>query len=135
MRSEESPEGWFMYGKTNGLGLALWDSGGNNWCVNAGYEYRDSYDDDVKPKEYTWCSGIGDDASSWTDKAMASDIFTRQYGQYCHKITYNVAYGDGAVLPYTDVNQKVEKVAGNGGDVDYKVFGEVFDPYYVKPSN
>ena len=74
MRSETSVEGWFMYGRTNPLGMELWDSGGNNWCVNIGYEYRDSYDDDARPNEYQYCYGIGDIASAWTDKGMVSDI-------------------------------------------------------------
>jgi len=132
MRSETSIEGWFMYERTNPLGMELWDSGGNNWCVNIGYEYRDSYDDAVRPNEYQYCYGIGDIASAWTDKGMASDIFTRLYGEFCHKLTYNVAYGDGSVLAFTDVDRKVEDLAGAGGNVDANVFGQAFDPYYVK---
>jgi hypothetical protein len=137
MRSEKSPERWFLYEKINPLSMELWDKGGNSYCVNTSYEYRDSYDDPVKPSTYTWCGGIGDIASAWSDKAMASDIFTRLYGQYCHKVMYNVAYGDGSVLAYTDVDRSVEKIAGNGvyGNIDYKVFGEVFDNYYVDQSN
>ncbi|MBN1916880.1 MAG: prepilin-type N-terminal cleavage/methylation domain-containing protein [Verrucomicrobia bacterium] len=135
MRSERSPEGWFMYGRQNPLGMEPWRSGGNTYCVNTGYEYRDSYDDAVKPPKYTWCQGIGDSAASWNDMAMVSDIFTRNYGQYAHKITYNVAYGDGSVVGYTDVNRKVEKTAANAGAVDSVVFGQVFDAYYAKTSN
>jgi prepilin-type N-terminal cleavage/methylation domain-containing protein len=134
MRSETSPDGWFMYGKTNPLGMELWNKGSQSTCVNVGYDYRDSYDDDVKPPEYTWCSGIGDIASAWTNKAMASDIFTHAYGRYAHKTTYNVAYGDGSVLPYTDVKQRVEEMAADYGDIDSEVFGQVFDAYYVSPS-
>ena len=132
MRSEKSPDGWFMYGKPNPLAMELWISGGNNYCVNTSYDYRDSYDDAVKPDNYTWCSGIGDIASAWNDKAMASDIVTHRYGQYCHKTTYNVAYGDGSVLAYTDVRRQVEKMAQGVPCRDEEAFGKVFDAYYVK---
>lgn len=130
MHSEESANGWFMFERTNPLAMELWIEGGNRWCVNISYDYRDSYDDDVRPNEYQYCNGIGDIASEWTDKAMISDIFTHDYGQYCHKLTYNVAYGDGAVMAYTDVDRRVEDIAGDMGDVDYRVFGEVFDDFY-----
>ena len=138
MHSEKTIDGYFMYGIQNGLGLELWDSGKNDWCVNAGYEYRDSYDDSAFDRYlYKWCDGIGDIAAAWNDKGMASDIFTRLYSQYCHGIIYNVAYGDGSVLAYTDVNKKLEKLAGGGayGDTDLKVFEQVLDPYYVKSPN
>jgi prepilin-type N-terminal cleavage/methylation domain-containing protein len=137
MRPDKSLDKWFTYpwldGHGNMLGMELWDMGQNRECVNAGYDYRDSYDDDAWPgSEYSWCSGIGDSATSWNDKAMASDIVTHWYSQYCHKVVYNVAYGDGAVLAYTDVNRKLEKMATDNGSMDSRVFTEVFDAYYVQ---
>jgi prepilin-type N-terminal cleavage/methylation domain-containing protein len=131
MHSEESNEGWFMFERTNPLSMELWIEGKNSWCVNISYDYRDSYDDAVRPQESQYCDGVGDIASAWTGKAMISDIFTHAYGKYCHKLTYNVAYGDGAVMPYTDVDRKVETISKDQGYMDDKVFGEVFDPYYA----
>ncbi|MBN1916881.1 MAG: prepilin-type N-terminal cleavage/methylation domain-containing protein [Verrucomicrobia bacterium] len=131
MRAEKSPEGWFLYAKINTLSMEGWHDGSNTWCVNAGYDYRDSYDDPV-PRSHSYCDGIGASAASWNDKAMISDIFTHRYGQYCHKTTYNVGFGDGSVVAYTDVEREVEKIAGDNGNPDKEVFETVFDKYYAK---
>jgi prepilin-type N-terminal cleavage/methylation domain-containing protein len=129
----ESGHGWFMYGETNNLGLELWDKGLNSWCVNISYDYRDSYDDAVFDKDqhpYGGCQGIGDIASAWNNKAMASDTFSRESAEYCHKILYNVLYGDGSVRAYVDVHRQVEKVAAGLGMTDKDVMEEYFDKFY-----
>jgi prepilin-type N-terminal cleavage/methylation domain-containing protein len=131
MDSRKSPNGWFMFSRPPNYLDYL-----NNWGkrrdpVNIGYDYRDSYDDDVLPPDYAArCPGIGDIVSAWTDKAMVSDIFTRAYGQYCHKIVYNVLFGDGSVRAYTDYRRKIEDVARNWGDTDQQVFTQFFDEVY-----
>jgi len=132
MHSEKADDVWFIYGKANKIGMERWEAGTNRDCVNVGYDFRDSYDDAVIPNGYSWCSGIGDIASEWNDKGVASDIFTHAYSKYCHGIIFNVAYGDGSVVAYTDVDRRVEKMSLDRGDIDKGVFGDVFDAYYAK---
>jgi len=125
---------WFIYEQANELGMERWNKGNNSSCVNVGYDYRDSYDgnDIIKPdpNSANTCVGVGDSAAAWNDKAMVSDIVTHKYARYCHKIVYNVAYGDGSVLAYTDVASKFEKIATDDGRFDERVFGPYFDAYY-----
>jgi prepilin-type N-terminal cleavage/methylation domain-containing protein len=139
MDSTASNEGWFMYGQTNMFGFRYWGSAGA--VVNIGYDYRDSYDDDYRPDggAYEGFDDPGDIAAKWTDKAMMSDIFTRRYGQYAHKIVYNVLFGDGAVIAYTDKDRKVEDDAAHSGDREDNdsgnglhdgAFTKFFDPLY-----
>lgn len=136
MHSERSPQGWFMFEETNTIGMARWISNAQNYCVNIGYEYRDSYDDEYLPIDsggspvHSWCYGVGDIASRWGDKGLVSDVFAREYGQYCHQFLYNVLYGDGAVLAFTDADRSTEPLAGVGGWDDETVFREAFDPFY-----
>ena len=127
MDSRKSPNGWFMFTRPpNFLDyLNNWGKGG--WSiVNTGYEYRDSYDGDPGPVE----NDKGDIVSRWSDRPMASDIFTRAYGQYAHKILYNVLFGEGSVRAYVDTRRKIEDAAGNQGDTDALVFGDFFDEFY-----
>jgi prepilin-type N-terminal cleavage/methylation domain-containing protein len=136
MDSTQSVEGWFMYeNPPNALDFPTnWQT---NLIVNIGYEYRDSYDDYLRPNNPPYDVGDpagyndpGDIGALWTDKAMNSDIFTRNYGIYCHKFVYNVLYGDGSVLPFTDVTKEFEDTAANAGEVDSEVFEGFFDRYY-----
>lgn len=123
MDSNRSPEGWFVYDfPPNSLGYKNWGNL-NGPVVNIGYDWRDSYDDAYDH----W----GDQLASWADKAWVSDVFTRRYGRYCHKILYNVLFGDGAVVAYVDRNQKIEDIANHGGSNDYAVF-PVFDEWYKR---
>jgi prepilin-type N-terminal cleavage/methylation domain-containing protein len=138
MDSKASNEGWFMYGKTNTLGFRYW--GTSATVVNIGYEYRDSYDDDYRPQPGSHFDDPGDNAASWTGKAMMSDIFTRRYGQYAHKMVYNVLFGDGSVIAYTDKDRKVEDDAAHSGDREDDdlghtgrhdgTFAKFFDKFY-----
>ncbi len=135
MNSVSSPEGWFMYGETNCMGFRFWKAGS---IVNIGYEYRDSYDDYLRPDDLKHddvgapegYNDPGDIAALWTGKAMNSDIFTREYGQYCHKYVYNVLYGDGSVLAFTDVSKEFEKAAEDSGSEEFLVFEPFFDKLY-----
>ena len=123
MNSRSSPEGWFMYETPpNPLGYTLhW--GKSTSVVNIGYDWRDSYDDSYD----NW----GDKAVHWSDKALVADIFTRNYGIYCHKIIYNVLFGDGAVVAYTDRNRDIERLYGqHSGSNDRTGFEQVFDKLY-----
>lgn len=130
MDSTSSPEGWFMYETPpNPLGYQNW---GKNGIVNIGYDYRDSYDDSVGSGNYYY--DPGDIASAWMDKAIVSDVFSRRYGQYAHKIMYNVLFGDGSVVGYTDKDRKVEDQASHTGWDDKGVFTLYFDQYYVDKS-
>ncbi|MBN1916877.1 MAG: prepilin-type N-terminal cleavage/methylation domain-containing protein [Verrucomicrobia bacterium] len=132
MRPETSGDGWFAYSKiVNPLSMEGWHDGSNNYCVNASYDYRDSYDDPV-PSSHSWCDGIGASAASWNDKAMISDIFAHDFGQYCHKTMYNVGYGDGSVLAYTDVKRELEKKAGDVGCNEGASFAMYLDPFYAE---
>ncbi len=140
---------WFMYGDTNPQGFRLWKV----WVVNIGYEYRDSYDDYLRPdkegyegERARWRErGIydpGDIAALWMGKAMASDIATRPYGEYHHKYVYNVLYGDGSVLAFSDVTKEFEKMSANSGtdedgppdDLGTGMFTIFFDKFYQEQS-
>jgi prepilin-type N-terminal cleavage/methylation domain-containing protein len=122
MDSRRSAEGWFMFSRPpNTLDyIHNWRKQGG--IVNIGYDYRDSYDDEQ--------GDYGDYASNWTDKAIVSDVFTRAYGKYCHKILYNVLFGDGSVSAYVDHRRKIEDVARNYGTTDDMIFGPYFDAFY-----
>jgi len=129
MDSRPSPEGWFMYETPpNSLGYKNFGKVGGGVC-NIGYDWRDSYDDQLINDHW------GDIASNWMDKALVSDVFTRAYGQYCHKILYNVLFGDGSVVAYTDRERKVEAYAVNSGSNDKIVFELLYDTYYAGRSN
>jgi len=127
MDSRTSNEGWFMYETPpNPLGYKNW---GKSEIVNIGYDYRDSYDDGIGGSNFYYDSG--DIASAWSDKAIVSDIFSRRYGVYAHKIVYNVLYGDGGVVAYADKDRKVENQAAHTGWDDKGVFTLYFDPFYT----
>ena len=111
MDSRKSPEGWFMFENPPNV-LGFQNFGKKTSVCNISYDYRDSYDDDFAGTvDQNW----GDIASKWNDKALVSDIFSRRYGKYCHKIVYNVLFGDGSVLAYTDKDRKVEDSAAHSG--------------------
>jgi prepilin-type N-terminal cleavage/methylation domain-containing protein len=127
MDSRRSSEGWFVYEMPpNPYGYRNFGKKTGPVC-NIGYDWRDSYDDayDDTPHQ-NW----GDIVSRWTDKAMVSDVFTRRYGKYAHKILYNVLFGDGSVRAYVDNRRKIEDVAHHTGNIDEVVFGDYFDVYY-----
>jgi prepilin-type N-terminal cleavage/methylation domain-containing protein len=128
MDSRKSAEGWFMFSRPpNQLDyINNWDRGGYA-VVNIGYDFRDSYDGDADAAGIT---DKGDIAAHWSNKAMASDIFTHRYAQYCHKIIYNVLFGDGSVRIYVDRHRKIEDVANDWGSTDGQVFEEYFDEFY-----
>lgn len=133
---------WFMYGDTNPQGFRLWKV----WVVNIGYEYRDSYDDYLRPDSsdpgidsFHWGRGHydpGDIAALWMHRAMASDIATRAVGQYCHRYVYNVLYGDGSALAFTDVKKLFEEYGNDQGRFDdgdpvgTGIFTVFFDKFY-----
>jgi len=134
MNSASAPEGWFMYGESNDLGFRYWKKGA---IVNIGYEYRDSYDDYLRPNNYPGDVGDpagyndpGDIAALWMNKAMNSDIFTREYAEYCHRYVYNVLYGDGSALAFTDVKMLFEESAHGEGWEEDLVYEPFFDKLY-----
>ncbi len=133
---------WFMYGESNPCGFRYWKT----WVVNTGYEYRDSYDDYLRPDSsdpgidsFHWGRGHydpGDIAALWMHRAMASDIATRAVGQYCHRYVYNVLYGDGSALAFTDVKKLFEEYGNDQGRFDdgdpvgTGIFTVFFDKFY-----
>lgn len=128
MDSRKSPEGWFMFeNPPNILGYQNYGRYGGGYVCNISYDYRDSYDDAFYGGPYqNW----GDIASNWNNKALVSDIFSRRYGQYCHKILYNVLFGDGSVRKYVDINKKLEDQAANSGAEEGPTFEIYLDKYY-----
>jgi prepilin-type N-terminal cleavage/methylation domain-containing protein len=125
MDTRRSPDGWFMYETPpNPLGYTV-NWGTTRGVVNISYDWRDSYDDPVGNDNW------GDMAADWTDKALVADIFTRNYAIYCHKIVYNVLFGDGAVVAYTDITRDIERLYGqHSGSNDQPGFEQVFDKLY-----
>jgi prepilin-type N-terminal cleavage/methylation domain-containing protein len=125
MDSRRSPEGWFMYETPpNPLGYTV-DWGTTRGVVNISYDWRDSYDDQAINDNW------GDKAENWAGKALVSDIFTRNYGIYCHKILYNVLFGEGAVMTYTDPERDIERLYGRDtGSDEQPGFEQVYDKMY-----
>jgi prepilin-type N-terminal cleavage/methylation domain-containing protein len=122
MDARRANPGWFVFSRPPNPYDYL-----NNWgkaqCfVNIGYDYRDSYDDEM--------DDCGDIVARWADKSIASDVFTHAYGRYCHRIVYNVLFGDGSVRAYVDHRRKIEDVAKDWGSEDRVVFENFFDTFY-----
>ena len=103
--------GWLAYAAIY-LGFAIARTGWHVWVLYALY-------------------GVYYGLAYGTVKALVADIFTRNYGIYCHKIIYNVLFGDGAVVAYTDRDRDIERLYGqHSGSNDRPGFEQVFDKLY-----
>jgi len=85
----------------------------NNWPIfttGGPYGIDNSYA--YMLKNTSRFSGVGSGSvslSQWKMQAVSSDWFFQSFGDFCHKVGYNVAYGDGHAAWYGDRNREIAR--------------------------
>jgi prepilin-type N-terminal cleavage/methylation domain-containing protein len=125
--AERSPDGWFVYGRTNPFGMHNW--GRNGGIVNIGYDFRDSLDDrSTRGPMKPWFLGRDVRPSRDSRYNICSDIITREYGPLCHKNMYNILGLDGHVWQWVDAKRQLLRyVRHDNGDREWIAYVKLIE--------